>query len=692
MSARSWRWLLPGLLLASAGGAELRHRPEAGTLWEEDFRALKDGDDERLGWASAGPVELLVAPADGGVLVRAAGPRAAGSRRRRVPFDLSPAGEGRYLVLDLVGAESDIWAGVGLRCDARTLVEQAAEAGRWVFDLRRFLPALDGGAGSLAVALTAAGATEAAPGPWTAVRRLACVAQPPERLEVDCSSRDGRARPGDQVTITVHLAEPAEQVTCSLFVTGPPTRAASLDGRQWLELEPDENRTAWSARVRLTIDGTVGAVAGSRLLFRAQADDRPPLWTTAWFTPAAGDELHQRPRVAAGRAPTAPAVDGRLDDDAWRRAAPVGGFLRLGSADRAEPGTEFRVLADEQALYLAAVLTEPAMAGLRAETTERDGPVYRDDCLEVYLQPVPGGPYRQFVVNAAGTQFDSLVSADGSRIEPGWDAPWEAAAARHERAWTVELGIPWSALEVADGTGGAWGFNVARGRRAGGAAEYSSWARLETGFHEPRRFGRLADLPALEAYRIAVAPPAVEVFPDGDHLAAVLSLELTNQTREPLALTGRAAVRLGDKRRLVARQVVLAPGRPTTVRWPFDVPAEGRYEFAWQFESVLPPLTRLAGVRRIEVAWRPLALRWLSQPEEPEWVAEGALVPYLPDGLRLVAELYRGERLLAAQALSPVERTVRFRFAAPEPRDGCRLVVMLRLGEHDLGAFELPRP
>ena len=124
------------------------------------------------------------------------------------------------------------------------------------------------------------------------------------------------------------------------------------------------------------------------------------------------------------------------------------------------------------------------MSALAANVTTRDGPVWNDDSVELFLGCGERalGHYKHFIVNAAGTVYDAHV------IEKDWDANVRAGASRSADTWSVELAIPLSSFGRAPRAGDVWMINFTRSRRAG-SRELSCWSCTYGGFHAPQEFG-----------------------------------------------------------------------------------------------------------------------------------------------------------------------------------------------------------
>ena len=122
-------------------------------------------------------------------------------------------------------------------------------------------------------------------------------------------------------------------------------------------------------------------------------------FTQGNFTPP----IYRAPRVRV-----APKIDGRLDDPAWR-TAPRARFVLLGEPARYySKGSTARILWGETNLYLGFRLMVPDTSKLVAEAAERDGRVWLDDAVEIFLDSDPSTPrgYLQFMVTCAGVRMD----------------------------------------------------------------------------------------------------------------------------------------------------------------------------------------------------------------------------------------------------------------------------------------------
>lgn len=185
----------------------------------------------------------------------------------------------------------------------------------------------------------------------------------------------------------------------------------------------------------------------------------------------------------------APKLDGKLDDPCWQGVKWAAGFRQHADPGASAPhDTRFAVVCDEQFLYVGAEMAEPQTGNLVAKITTRDGKVYRDDCVQIFIDPVrTDSDYFCFTVNSIGTIRDT------KGLTAAWDSDAKGAAQASAQAWGIEIAIPLGDLGLGPkALAEPWGLNLTRVRRAGSAAELSTYAPIRGTFHQPARFAPLA--------------------------------------------------------------------------------------------------------------------------------------------------------------------------------------------------------
>lgn len=185
-----------------------------------------------------------------------------------------------------------------------------------------------------------------------------------------------------------------------------------------------------------------------------------------------------------------PALDGSLDDPCWQGAGRVQDFIPFLQIPGTQVTTTVLACADQQALYFGFECAEPSTESLAANATERDGRLWEDDSVELFLDTnLDRRTYYQIIVNSQGVIFDQDTGAPGL-AGPKWDGPVQAAAKVVPDRWTAEVRLEFTGLRLAEAGGQRWGLNFARTSLRGGRSCYS-WARVNKGFGEPANFGSL---------------------------------------------------------------------------------------------------------------------------------------------------------------------------------------------------------
>lgn len=156
-------------------------------------------------------------------------------------------------------------------------------------------------------------------------------------------------------------------------------------------------------------------------------------------------------------------IDGRLEESVW--SAPVTELYEpTGKKTGVEP-TAIYFAWDPEALYVAAHCRESMPDSTRAAAQERDGAVYYDDCIGLFLAPDPkGDTVYQIYINPEGVVFDQRIVWDESNwytTSRDFDGQWEVATRQDDEAWVIEARLPLEELGVAVADG-LWGVNFRR--------------------------------------------------------------------------------------------------------------------------------------------------------------------------------------------------------------------------------------
>jgi hypothetical protein len=160
------------------------------------------------------------------------------------------------------------------------------------------------------------------------------------------------------------------------------------------------------------------------------------------------------------RAPSPITIDGMLDDAAWAAAPWSDDFVDIEGDAKPKPRfrTRMKMLWDDEALYIAAELTEPHVW---ATLTKHDSVIFHDPDFEVFLDPDGDSHlYGELELNALNTTWDLLLTKpykDGGRAINAWEIIGLKTAVHvngtindprdTDTGWTVEIKWPWEGLK-----------------------------------------------------------------------------------------------------------------------------------------------------------------------------------------------------------------------------------------------------
>jgi hypothetical protein len=192
-------------------------------------------------------------------------------------------------------------------------------------------------------------------------------------------------------------------------------------------------------------------------------------------------------------------------------ALEVACFHPQSSAHR--PRTQARLAWDEAALHAIFRVED---RWLRCVHLDYQAPVYRDSCVELFVEPRPGRGYFNFELGCGGGLLLSHIE-DPTRTPDGFArfAPLDRALGRlvgvrtslrgpiegelpGPLTWTAALRIPFALFEsslgeVAPREGEVWRANLFKCADDSSHPHWASWAPIgeRLDFHQPARFGEL---------------------------------------------------------------------------------------------------------------------------------------------------------------------------------------------------------
>ena len=270
----------------------------------------------------------------------------------------------------------------------------------------------------------------------------------------------------------------------------------------------------------------------------------------------------------------APAIDGRLGEDEWRGAVSAFGFRTLGAGLIAGEQPLVLLARDREALCIGARLPLPAGAQPKA-SAQRDGKLWEDDSVELFLDPDPGDSvYYQFIVNARGTTWESVGQ------DPSFSAEWSANTQVDQKSWSAEIRVPYAALRVAPpAEGQVWGVNVGWDRQTPKPA-IMTWAPVVSSFHEPAHFRPVAFV--ADACPFTIREWRADPRTGRLTLSGECSLDAGRTGRAEMTISSVA----GDKRTVVAStRADVSSGNPRTFALQTALPMKDAWPVPGDYEA-----------------------------------------------------------------------------------------------------------
>lgn len=153
-------------------------------------------------------------------------------------------------------------------------------------------------------------------------------------------------------------------------------------------------------------------------------------------------------------------IDGKLNEESWEMAPTSNSFVDIQGGDKPAPlhDTKFRMLWDQEYLYIGARLEEP---NIWATYTKRESIIFHENDFEIFIDPNGDTHnYYEIEVNAINTIWDLLLTKpyrDRGKAVNSWNVEGMKSAvylkgtnndpSDLDEYWTVEFALPWSALK-----------------------------------------------------------------------------------------------------------------------------------------------------------------------------------------------------------------------------------------------------
>ena len=225
-------------------------------------------------------------------------------------------------------------------------------------------------------------------------------------------------------------------------------------------------------------------------------------------------QTRDQPQLRASPLPLELVLDGRMREPAWAMAdSALLTEFEPGQGTIPPERTVVKVFASADLIVIGIRCDDPDPGRITSFARTRDADLSTEDHVRLVLDPFLNGQSGYvFAVNPDGARYDALITELaqrlGGRENANWDAIWEAAAARSERGWAVEIRIPVKSLLYRPGLT-TWGFNVQRRVQRRLATQRWAYPSRDWRITQMSRAGLLVDLPAFNLDRGLSVRPAL---------------------------------------------------------------------------------------------------------------------------------------------------------------------------------------
>lgn len=162
-------------------------------------------------------------------------------------------------------------------------------------------------------------------------------------------------------------------------------------------------------------------------------------------------------------------IDGKFKESFWKQAVELKGFVSLRKQAKPKHSLRAWIAYSAKGLHIAIRAQTKKPRRIRPKIKVRDGPVYRDESVEVFIDPTGAGrDYFHFAINIRGVFMDR-----SSRMGLAWNPQWQHAvhmgrtrdsSGKKTEWFDTEILIPYRSLGVAAKplVGQRWALNLTR--------------------------------------------------------------------------------------------------------------------------------------------------------------------------------------------------------------------------------------
>lgn len=139
-------------------------------------------------------------------------------------------------------------------------------------------------------------------------------------------------------------------------------------------------------------------------------------------------------------------IDGKLDEGIWSKANSYSGFTTIEPSFNKDAALQpqVKMMYDDDYVYFGVFIPANHKQDIKTQLSSRDN-IGNADWFMILIDTYGNGTSaNQFLMSAGGVQFDA--SATMQNEDKNWDAVWKGAVSIQDNGWSIEYGIPYSAL------------------------------------------------------------------------------------------------------------------------------------------------------------------------------------------------------------------------------------------------------
>ncbi|OGS19567.1 MAG: hypothetical protein A3J83_01200, partial [Elusimicrobia bacterium RIFOXYA2_FULL_40_6] len=286
--------------------------------------------------------------------------------------------------------------------------------------------------------------------------------------------------------------------------------------------------------------------------------------------------------ISVSKIVVAPVIDGKLTDAAWKTAMQTGDFVQADGNKTVEQKTSAYICYDDNKLYIAFKCFDTGLKDLVAEQTERDGPLWEDDSVEVFLDPTAEQKdFYHIIINQEGIIYDQIVIGR-CIFNNNWNCNFEVKTSVENDGWVVEMAIPFSNFIF--NSKDSFRLNLFRAK----AEPYEStcWSPTYGSPHNPARFG------VLKGIQLQNKVTARDFsFGRNYILSDKVETEIENAGNEDKTLTAKLEIIDSEKNSVKSdKQIVIKENSREKVSMDYQLKKDGQYVLKFTVED---PATKI---------------------------------------------------------------------------------------------------